>query len=71
MIWFGSSSGVAVSNIFPEAKSVGRWLAGGWYVPIGYVIGFLVMLGVLGWNPAMTEDAQPMAARTATGAPSP
>ena len=26
MIWFGSSAGVAVSNLFPEAKSVGQWL---------------------------------------------
>ena len=27
MIWFGSSAGVAISNMYPEAKSVGRWLA--------------------------------------------
>ena len=26
MIWFGSSAGVALSNMYPEAKSVGRWL---------------------------------------------
>ncbi|MFO0691800.1 MAG: citrate transporter [Myxococcota bacterium] len=51
MIWFGSSAGVAISNIFPEAKSVGRWVAGGWFVPIGYVAGFLVMRAILGWNP--------------------
>jgi hypothetical protein len=53
MIWFGSSAGVAISNIFPEAKSVGRWVASGWHVPIGYVVGFLVMLILLGWNPSM------------------
>ena len=29
MIWFGSSAGVAVSNLFPEAKSVGQWLRAG------------------------------------------
>jgi len=51
MIWFGSSAGVAISNMYPEAKSVGRWLAGGWHVVIGYVVGFLVMLALLGWNP--------------------
>ncbi len=51
MIWFGSSAGVAVSNIFPEAKSVGRWLVHGWHVAIAYVIGFIVMLIVVGWHP--------------------
>jgi len=51
MIWFGSSAGVALSNLFPEAKSVGLWLRHGWNVAIAYVIGFFVMLAVLGWNP--------------------
>jgi Na+/H+ antiporter NhaD/arsenite permease-like protein len=40
MIWFGSSAGVAVADLFPEAKSVGQWLRQGWYVPVGYVVGF-------------------------------
>jgi Na+/H+ antiporter NhaD/arsenite permease-like protein len=51
MIWFGSSAGVAVSNLFPEAKSVGQWLRHGWYVAVGYVVGFIVLMAVLGWNP--------------------
>jgi len=51
MIWFGSSAGVAVSNLFPEARSVGQWLRHGWHVAVGYVVGFLVFLLVLGWNP--------------------
>jgi Na+/H+ antiporter NhaD/arsenite permease-like protein len=51
MIWFGSSAGVALSNMYPEAKSVGSWLAHGWHVAIAYVIGFFVMLAVLGWYP--------------------
>jgi hypothetical protein len=50
MIWFGSSAGVALSNMYPEAKSVGRWLRHGWHVAIAYVIGFFVMLAVLGWH---------------------
>ena len=44
MIWFGSSAGVALSNMFPEAKSVGAWLKHGWHVALAYVIGFFVML---------------------------
>jgi Na+/H+ antiporter NhaD/arsenite permease-like protein len=51
MLWFGSSAGVAVSNLFPEAKSVGQWLRHGWMVPVGYVIGFFTLLTVLGWHP--------------------
>ncbi len=51
MLWFGSSAGVAVSNLFPEAKSVGQWLRQGWHVAVGYVVGFGVFLLLLGWNP--------------------
>ncbi len=52
MMWFGSSAGVAVSNLFPEAKSVGQWLRHGWHVAVGYVIGFLVLMLLVGWHPA-------------------
>jgi hypothetical protein len=51
MIWFGSSAGVAVSNLFPEAKSVGRWLRQGWHVALAYVLGFAVMMALVGWHP--------------------
>jgi Na+/H+ antiporter NhaD/arsenite permease-like protein len=51
MIWFGSSAGVALSNLYPEAKSVGLWLRHGWHVALAYTLGFFVMLVVLGWHP--------------------
>lgn len=51
MIWFGSSAGVALSNIFPEARSVGAWLKGGWHVAVGYVLGYIALLLVAGWHP--------------------
>jgi Na+/H+ antiporter NhaD/arsenite permease-like protein len=51
MIWFGSSAGVALANMYPEAKSVGRWVSQGWPVAVAYVIGFFVMLAILGWHP--------------------
>jgi Na+/H+ antiporter NhaD/arsenite permease-like protein len=51
MIWFGSSAGVALASMFPQARSVGAWVRGGWHVAIGYVLGFFVLLGVLGWHP--------------------
>jgi Na+/H+ antiporter NhaD/arsenite permease-like protein len=51
MIWFGSSAGVALSNMYPEARSVFAWLRAGWHVAIGYVAGFLAMLVLIGWHP--------------------
>jgi Na+/H+ antiporter NhaD/arsenite permease-like protein len=51
MIWFGSSAGVALSNLFPEVRSVGAWLKNGWHVALGYVIGFFIMLALVGWHP--------------------
>jgi Na+/H+ antiporter NhaD/arsenite permease-like protein len=50
MIWFGSSAGVALSNMYPEAKSVGRWVSQGWPIAVAYVVGFLVMLAIVGWH---------------------
>ncbi|MBK7038792.1 MAG: citrate transporter [Bacteroidetes bacterium] len=51
MIWFGSSAGVAISNMYPEAKSVSNWVKGGWHVIVGYIIGFAVLMLTIGWNP--------------------
>lgn len=51
MLWFGSSAGVALSNMFPEAKSAAQWLRHGWHVALAYVVGFAVMLFALGWHP--------------------
>ena len=51
MIWFGSSAGVALASLYPEAKSTGRWLRHGWHVALAYVIGFAAIMLVLGWRP--------------------
>ncbi len=51
MIWFGSSAGVALANMYPEAKSVGSWLRHGWHVAVAYVIGYFFMLAMIGWHP--------------------
>jgi Na+/H+ antiporter NhaD/arsenite permease-like protein len=56
MIWFGSSAGVAISNTFPEARSVGLWLRHGWFVTVGYVLGFFLLLAVLGWHPQTKRE---------------
>jgi Na+/H+ antiporter NhaD/arsenite permease-like protein len=51
MIWFGSSAGVALANNYPEARNVGLWVRHGWHVALAYVVGFFVLLAVLGWHP--------------------
>ena len=51
MIWFGSSAGVALATMYPEAKSAGRWLYHGWHVVVAYIVGFIVLMLVLGWQP--------------------
>jgi Na+/H+ antiporter NhaD/arsenite permease-like protein len=51
MIWFGSSAGVAVANMYPQARSVGAWVRQGWYVPVAYVAGFMLMLATIGFHP--------------------
>jgi Na+/H+ antiporter NhaD/arsenite permease-like protein len=51
MLWFGSSAGVALSNMYPQARSVSLWLRHGWHVPVAYVAGFFVMMAVLGFHP--------------------
>ncbi len=62
MVWFGSSAGVALSNMFPEAKSVRLWLRHGWHVALAYVVGFFVMLVLLGWHPDAPHKTLPAAA---------
>ena len=59
MIWFGSSAGVALSNMYPEAKNTVNYLKKGWHVAVAYVFGFFVMLGVVGWHPHTPHKDEP------------
>ena len=61
MIWFGSSAGVALSNMYPEARSVTRWLKEGWFVVLAYVAGFAVMMMTVGWHPHAPHKVAPQA----------
>jgi Na+/H+ antiporter NhaD/arsenite permease-like protein len=65
MVWFGSSAGVAITNLYPEGRSVVRWIKHGWFVPVAYVVGFGVMLLVLGWNPTVETGSSWVAAAAA------
>jgi hypothetical protein len=56
MIWFGSSAGVAITNKFPEGRNVIQWVKKGWHVAAAYVIGFLALYLLLGWEPADNNE---------------
>ncbi len=51
MTWFGSSAGVALSNLYPEMRSTVSYLKQGWFIIPSYVLGFFLMLLLVGWNP--------------------
>lgn len=61
LMWFGSSAGVALSNLYPQAKSVGAWLTKGWHLSLAYVLGFFALFLTLGWQPQQ-EPGQGQAA---------
>ena len=69
MLWFGSSAGVALCTMFPQGRSASRWLTGGWHVALAYVVGFAVMIALVGWNPS--PKRAPAAQRPAAQAPAP
>ena len=56
--WLAGSGAVAIFNLMEDAATaeisrsqVWQWVRHGWHVAIGYVVGFMVMVAVLGWNP--------------------
>ena len=51
MIWFGSSAGVALSNMYPETRNTVKYIKSGWHVIVAYIISFFVMLFIVGWHP--------------------
>jgi len=56
MIWFGSSAGVAITNKFPEARNVVKWIKSGWHVIVAYIIGFFFLYLLMGWEPADNRE---------------
>jgi Na+/H+ antiporter NhaD/arsenite permease-like protein len=51
MVWFGSSAGVAITGLFPQAKSTPRWIRSAWHIPVAFLVGFAVLYLAHGWNP--------------------
>lgn len=69
MIWFGSSAGVALASMYPQARSVGAWVRQGWYVPVSYVAGFVLMLVTIGFHPGSATRGQALPVAPAASAP--
>ncbi len=70
MMWFGSSAGVAISSMFPQARSASAWARHGWHVTVAYVVGFAVMAMVWGWHPS-AKRGDPTSAASSSASSSP
>jgi len=60
---------VALSNMYPEAKSVANWVRHGWHVTLAYVVGFGVLMVLLGWQPTPKRGDLPVPSMSAATAP--
>ena len=54
--------------MYPQARSVLEWVRHGWYVAVAYVIGFFVMLAMIGFHPGSVPKGS-AAAPAAVAAP--
>lgn len=63
MLWFGSSAGVALSNMYPEAKSVTQWLRHGWHVMLAYMAGFAILVVLVGWHAEPLNKSLPLSTK--------
>ncbi|MDX2283767.1 MAG: citrate transporter [Bacteroidia bacterium] len=59
MMWFGSSAGVALSNLYPESRSALKYLRHAWFIILAYLAGFFLQYHLAGWHPY--EHRQPAA----------
>jgi Na+/H+ antiporter NhaD/arsenite permease-like protein len=65
MIWFGSSAGVALCGMYPQGRNVAQWLRHGWHIAVAYVVGFAVMMAVIGFHPETVPRGSDAAAAPA------
>ena len=63
MLWFGSSAGVALSNMYPEAKSVIQWLRHGWHVILAYMAGYAILVILVGWHAEPLNKSLPLSTK--------
>jgi hypothetical protein len=44
MVWFGSSAGVALTALYPEGRSIAKWVRQAVVCAVAYILGFAAML---------------------------
>ncbi|MDQ2778491.1 MAG: citrate transporter [Pseudomonadota bacterium] len=66
MMWFGSSAGVALSNMYPDSRDAVAWVRHGWPIIVAYAVGYLVMLVSIGFHPGPEARGHVHAASAAT-----
>ena len=71
MVWFRSSAGVGLGNLFSESRSVRAWIRGGWHVIAAHVLGFVAVTLAAGWNPALERSPHGARRRLRRRGPSP
>ncbi len=71
IIWFGSSAGVAISSKFHQARSVINWLKAGWHILVAYILGFFVLLYLMGWEPQTIDKKNASGTVQTTSQPAP
>jgi len=59
MIWFCSSADMALSDMFSQAKNLGRRLYPGGHFTLADAVGFSLLLPVMGWQPITTRGDPP------------
>jgi hypothetical protein len=59
-----------MSNLYPEVRSVVKWLRHGWYIAIAYVVGFALMVAIGQWHPTPNRSSRSEPA-AAVSAPAP
>jgi hypothetical protein len=65
MIWFGSSAGVALSNMLPDATNVFAGVQAGGHVSVANLVAVFAMLLIVQWHPDPPLRSQKASAENA------
>ncbi len=56
-----------MSNLYPEVRSVVKWLRHGWYIAVAYVVGFALMVAIGQWHPTPNRSSSAGSPAAASG----
>jgi hypothetical protein len=52
-------------GMYPQGRNVAQWLRHGWHVAVAYVVGFAVMMALIGFHPGTVPRGSAPAAAPA------